>query len=193
MKPHSRSTSARTHRHTDFTVEPTARDESFLFELIKSPELPPFLLILDNIQDPHNLGACLRTADGAGVHAVIIPKDRSVHLTSTVRTVACGAAEHVPVVEVTNLARVMDQLKEAGIWLVGTSDKAAQSLYQIDLKGPLALVMGSEGKGLRRLTSEKCDFLVSLPMHGTVSSLNVSVATGICLYEAVRQRSGRST
>lgn len=120
---------------------------------------------------------------------MIIPKDRSVHLTSTVRTVACGAAEHVPLVEVTNLARVLDQLKEGGIWIVGTADSAVKSIYEVDLKGPLAVVMGSEGKGLRRLTAEKCDFLVSIPMHGAVESLNVSVATGVCLYEAVRQRS----
>lgn len=189
MGQQSRSKSIRTHRHTDFSVDPAPRDEAYLLQLLGSLTEPPFLLILDNVQDPHNLGACLRTADGAGVHAVIIPKDRSVHLTSTVRTVACGAAEHVPLVEVTNLARVLDQLKEGGIWIVGTADSAVKSIYEVDLKGPLAVVMGSEGKGLRRLTAEKCDFLVSIPMHGAVESLNVSVATGVCLYEAVRQRS----
>ena len=190
MGRQSRSHSSRTHRHTDYTVDPSVRDEAFLFELLRGSRSPAFLLILDNVQDPHNLGACLRTADGAGVQAVVIPKDRSVHLTPAVRTVACGAAEHVPLIEVTNLARLLDQLKEAGVWLVGTADKAPKSIYEIDLTGPLALVMGSEGKGLRRLTAEKCDFLASIPMQGSVSSLNVSVATGVCLYEAVRQRTG---
>ena len=163
-------------------------DETELFALLKSLETPPFLLLLDQVQDPHNLGACLRTADGAGVHAVIAPKDRSVGLTSAVRTVACGAAEHVPYVQVTNLARFMDQLKELGIWLVGTASEAESSLYEADLTGPLGLVMGSEGSGLRRLTRERCDFVVSFPLFGSVESLNVSVATGICLFEAVRQR-----
>jgi len=189
MGRQSRSHSNRTHRHTDYTVDAGTRDEAFLFDLLRSSRSPAFLLILDNVQDPHNLGACLRSADGAGVQAVVIPKDRSVHLTPAVRTVACGAAEHIPLVEVTNLARLLDQLKEAGVWLVGTTDQAPKLIYEIDLTGPLALVMGSEGKGLRRLTAEKCDFLASIPMHGSVSSLNVSVATGVCLYEAVRQRS----
>jgi len=152
-------------------------------------QVPPFLLVLDNIQDPHNLGACLRTADAAGVQAVIAPKDRSVRMTKAVRTVACGAAENVPFVQVTNLARLLKQLKKRDVWIVGTSDRAKKSLYELDLTGPLAIVMGSEGKGLRRLTAEKCDFLAHLPMTGSVESLNVSVATGICLYEAVRQRS----
>ena len=150
---------------------------------------PAFLLILDNIQDPHNLGACLRSADAAGVHAVIAPKDRSVGITDTVRLVACGAAEHVPFVQVTNLARTIRQLKKSGIWIYGAAGKAAESLYKTDLSGPLAIVMGSEGKGLRRLTSEHCDFLISIPMAGSAESLNVSVAAGICLFEAVRQRS----
>ena len=188
----SRSHSNRTHRHTDYTADVAARDEVFLFELLGKTAVAPFLLVLDNVQDPHNLGACLRAADGAGVQAVIIPKDRSVHLTPVVRTVACGAAEHIPLVEVTNLARVLEQLKKAGIWLVGTADRAPEFIYQLDLTGPLALVMGSEGKGLRRLTAEKCDFLASIPMLGAVESLNVSVATGVCLYEAVRQRTRRS-
>jgi len=163
-------------------------DDSALFALLGRLDKPPFLLILDHVQDPHNLGACLRSADAAGVDAVITPKDRSVSLTETVLLVACGAAESIPFVQVTNLARTMRQLKESGIWIIGTADQADKSLYETDLTGPLALAMGSEGKGLRRLTRELCDFLVSLPMAGRVESLNVSVATGICLFEAVRQR-----
>ncbi len=192
MGRRSRAHSDREHRHTDFEVSVRTRDEAFLFDLLDGLQEDPFLLILDNIQDPHNLGACLRTSDGAGVQAVIAPKDRSVRLTRIVRTVACGAAENVPFVLVTNLARLLDQLKDRGIWLVGTSDQAQRRLYEIDLTGPLAVVLGSEGKGLRRLTAEKCDFLVSLPMSGSVESLNVSVAAGVCLYEAIRQRTGLS-
>jgi 23S rRNA (guanosine2251-2'-O)-methyltransferase len=149
---------------------------------------PPFLLVLDGVQDPHNLGACLRTADAAGVHALILPRDNAVSVTPTVRKVASGAAETVPVFQVTNLARTLDQLKADGVWLVGASGDAQDSLYDQDLRGPLALVLGAEGKGLRRLTQERCDFLVHIPMVGSVSSLNVSVATGICLFEALRQR-----
>ncbi len=145
-------------------------------------------MVLDEITDPHNLGACLRSAGAAGVHAVIIPRDRSANLNATVRKVASGAAETVNLVVVTNLARCLQQLKERGIWLVGTDANAEKSLYEQELAGPLALVMGSEGRGLRRLTREKCDFLVSIPMAGAVSSLNVSVATGILLFEAIRQR-----
>jgi 23S rRNA (guanosine2251-2'-O)-methyltransferase len=148
-----------------------------------------FLLILDSVQDPHNLGACLRTADAAGVHMVIAPKDHSVGLTPAVRKVACGAAEVLPFVQVTNLASTMKMLKARNIWLYGTSDKATQSIYQTDLKnGSIGLVMGAEGPGLRRLTQESCDVLVSIPMHGSVPSLNVAVATGVCLFEYVRQR-----
>jgi 23S rRNA (guanosine2251-2'-O)-methyltransferase len=149
---------------------------------------PPLLLLLDEVQDPHNLGACLRTADAAGVHAVIAPKDNAVGLTPVVCKVASGAAQTVPYLQVTNLARTMDQLKERGIWLIGTAGEAAGDLYGTDLKGPIGLVMGSEGTGLRRLTRERCDLLVRLPMAGTVESLNVSVAAGVCLFEAVRQR-----
>lgn len=188
MAKKSRAYSTRTHRHTDFSVDVETKDEAFLFELLERIEGPPFLLILDHVQDPHNLGACLRTADGAGVNAVIVAKDRSARITETVRTVACGAAETIPLVQVTNLARLLDQLKDHNIWVVGTADQAEKTLYEADLQGPIAIVMGSEGKGLRRLTAEKCDFLVSLPMHGKVESLNVSVATGICLYEVVRRR-----
>ncbi len=149
---------------------------------------PLLILVLDGVTDPHNLGACLRSADAAGVDAVVLPRDRSADLNATVRKVACGAAEAVPVVRVTNLARSLRALKERGVWLFGTAGEAGQSLYQSDLTLPMALVMGAEGSGLRRLTREACDFLVSLPMAGSVGSLNVSVATGICLFEAVRQR-----
>ncbi|OOG25382.1 23S rRNA (guanosine(2251)-2'-O)-methyltransferase RlmB [Thioalkalivibrio denitrificans] len=148
----------------------------------------PLLLVLDGVTDPHNLGACLRTADAAGVMAVVVPKDRAAGLTPAVRKVASGAAESVPLVQVTNLARTLDALKAAGVWVAGTDDHAPQSLYQADLKGPLALVLGAEGQGMRRLTRDRCDLLVSIPMLGSVSSLNVSVAAGVCLFEAVRQR-----
>lgn len=148
----------------------------------------PLLLILDCVQDPNNLGAILRTADGAGVHAVIAPKDKAVGLTDTVRRVAVGAAESVPFVKVTNLARTMRGLKERGVWLVGTSDQASRSLYETDLTGPVAIVLGREGEGMRQLTEKECDFLVKFPMKGRVDCLNVSVSAGVCLYEAVRQR-----
>ncbi|MDX5405760.1 MAG: 23S rRNA (guanosine(2251)-2'-O)-methyltransferase RlmB [Chromatiaceae bacterium] len=148
----------------------------------------PFILILDGVTDPHNLGAILRSADAAGVHAVVAPKDRSVKLTSVVRKVACGAAESVPFITITNLARTMRELQDAGVWIVGTAGETDTLVYDADLKGPLALVLGAEGEGLRRLTRETCDALVKIPMFGTVSSLNVSVAAGICLFEAVRQR-----
>lgn len=148
----------------------------------------PLVLVLDCVTDPHNLGACLRTADAAGVVAVILPKDKSAPITETVRRVSCGGADNVPIVRVTNLARAMDKLKELGVWLVGTADEATQSLYQIDLAGPIGIVMGAEGTGMRRLTQERCDFLARIPMAGSVECLNVSVATGVCLFEAVRQR-----
>ncbi|MDR8522330.1 23S rRNA (guanosine(2251)-2'-O)-methyltransferase RlmB [Shewanella fidelis] len=148
----------------------------------------PFLLILDGVTDPHNLGACLRNADAAGVHGVIVPKDNSVGLTPVVSKVACGAAEVVPLYQVTNLARTMRSLQEKGVWIIGAAGEADCELYQASLTGPLAIAMGAEGKGLRRLSRESCDTLVSIPMAGSVSSLNVSVATGICLFEAVRQR-----
>ncbi|ACT05647.1 RNA methyltransferase, TrmH family, group 3 [Dickeya chrysanthemi Ech1591] len=148
----------------------------------------PFLLVLDGVTDPHNLGACLRSADAAGVHAVIVPRDRSAQLNATAKKVACGAAETVPLIRVTNLARTLRFLQEQNIWIVGTAGEADHTLYQSKLTGPLALVMGAEGEGMRRLTREHCDELISIPMAGSVSSLNVSVATGICLFEAVRQR-----
>lgn len=148
----------------------------------------PFLLILDGVTDPHNLGACLRTADAAGVDAVVVPKDKSAALTPVVRKVACGAADVIPLVQVTNLARTLRDLQQAGVWIVGTAGEAENSIYDCKLIGPMALVMGAEGKGMRRLTREHCDELIKLPMAGSVSSLNVSVATGVCLYEIVRQR-----
>jgi 23S rRNA (guanosine2251-2'-O)-methyltransferase len=162
--------------------------ESRLDELLDSIEGAPLILVLDGVQDPHNLGACLRTADAAGVHLAVICKDRSAGITPVVRRAASGAAETLPVIQATNLARVLRSLKKRGIWLAGTSDGAADELYATDLTGPLALVMGSEGSGLRHLTSGLCDFLVSIPMAGKVESLNVSVATGVCLYEINRQR-----
>lgn len=149
----------------------------------------PLLLVLDGVTDPHNLGACLRNADAAGVAAVIVPKDKSAPMNATVSKVACGAAETVPLVRVTNLARTMRALQEQGVWFVGTAGEATHDLYQCKLDGPLAIVMGAEGDGMRRLTRETCDDLIKIPMAGSVSSLNVSVATGICLFEAVRQRS----
>ncbi|GAA0372141.1 23S rRNA (guanosine(2251)-2'-O)-methyltransferase RlmB [Bowmanella denitrificans] len=165
-------------------------DEKDLDQIL-SASGSPFLLILDGVTDPHNLGACLRTADAAGVHAVVVPKDKSASLTPTVRKVACGAAEVIPLVQVTNLARTLKELQQAGVWIVGTAGEAQQDIYQAKLTGPIALVMGAEGKGMRRLTREHCDELIKLPMAGSVSSLNVSVATGICLYEVVRQRAAQ--
>ena len=178
----------RHHKHTNYHAQSDVKDETSLYELLETSKEDPFLLVLDCVQDPHNLGACLRTADAVGVQAVIVPKDRSVSLTPTVRHIACGAAESVPLIVVTNLVRTLKELKNMGVWLVGTADDADKSLYEIDLSGPLAIVMGAEGKGLRRLTREQCDFLAYLPMKGKVECLNVSVATGVCLYEALRQR-----
>lgn len=181
-------------------VEPGAGDtpasnllsESDLLRRVEEAERPVLILVLDGVTDPHNLGACLRSADAAGVDAVIAPKDRSADLNATVRKVACGAAEVVPFVRVTNLSRTLDALKALGVWIFGTAGEAGGPIYGHDLTGPVALVMGAEGSGLRRLTREHCDFLVNLPMAGSVGSLNVSVATGICLFEAVRQRRGEA-
>ena len=164
------------------------RSEGFLTQLLEGLDHPPFILVLDGVTDPHNLGACLRTAEAAGVDAVIVPKDKSAQLTAAARKVACGAAEIVPFIAVTNLARSLKDLQERRIWVLGTAGEAEKSIYQTDLKGPLALVLGSEGKGMRRLTREYCDGLFSIPMAGEVSSLNVSVSAGVCLFEAVRQR-----
>ena len=156
--------------------------------LTSEDETIPLYLVLDGVQDPHNLGACIRTADAAGVKAVIIPKDRAAGLNATVSNVASGAAENIPVIEVTNLARSLRALQDAGIWIIGTVNDAGTSIYEVDLNRPLALVMGAEDKGLRQNTRDHCDMLVNIPMAGVVESLNVSVATGICLFEAIRQR-----
>ncbi|MEY2919108.1 MAG: hypothetical protein RL261_413, partial [Pseudomonadota bacterium] len=177
-------------RHQGVIVElaPRAGDpETQLEEALEAiGDTPPLLLVLDGVTDPHNLGACLRSADAAGVAAVIVPRDRAAGLTPVVRKVAAGAAETVPLVQVVNLARTLRALRERGVWLVGTSDDAPRTLYDLDLSGPTALVLGSEGEGMRRLTREGCDELVSIPMAGAVESLNVSVAAGIALFEAVR-------
>ena len=159
-----------------------------LDDLLDQISGPPLLLVLDGVTDPHNLGACLRVADGAGAHAVIAPKDHAAGLNATVSKVASGAAETVPYFMVTNLARTLNELKERDIWVIGTAGESDKSIYQVDLKGPTALVLGAEGPGMRQLTRKTCDELVHIPMHGAVDSLNVSVASGVCLYEAVRQR-----
>ncbi len=164
-----------------------AVQESDLWNLLDAIEKDPFILILDGIQDPHNLGACMRTANAAGVHIIIAPKDNSVGLTPVVRKVASGAAEITPYIQVTNLARTLRELKKRGVWIYGLSERGEKSIFESDLKGSKALVMGAEGVGMRRLTEEHCDALLSIPMIGTVESLNVSVATGICLYECLRQ------
>ena len=176
-------------KHQGCVLKTTLADSTLSFErLLDSISANSLLLVLDGVQDPHNLGACLRTADACGVDALIIPKDRSAGLNATVRKVAAGAAETVPVIGVTNLARCLKRLKQAGVWIFGTSDAADSSLYDHDYRGALARVMGAEGTGLRRLTREACDQLVKLPMLGRVESLNVSVATGVCLYEIRRSR-----
>jgi len=181
---------AGTHRHQGVVarVEAVAHSHS-LDDTLDAAEGVPLLLVLDGITDPHNLGACLRVADGAGAQAVIAPKDHAVGVNATVAKVASGAAETVPYFMVTNLARTLNELKERDIRVIGTSDTAEKTLYELDLSGPVALVLGAEGSGMRQLTAKTCDELVKLPMHGAVESLNVSVASGICLYEALRQRS----
>ena len=166
-----------------------AGSESTLESILTHLDEPPFFLILDGVQDPHNLGACLRSAEAAGVHAVIVPKDNACGLTATVRKVSSGASEQIPFIMVTNLARTLRQLQDNGVWVVGTAlHRDSQSIYTTDLKGPLALVLGAEEKGIRRLTAETCDSLIHIPMAGSAESLNVSVATGITLFEALRQR-----
>ena len=165
----------------------SVRAEEDLYTLVQDQQ-SPLLLILDCVQDPHNLGAILRTADGAGVTAVVAPKDKSASITDTVRRISVGAADAVPFFQVTNLARTMKKLQDEGVWLVGTSDAGQGTLYETKLTGSMGIVMGAEGTGMRRLTEESCDFLIKIPMHGTVECLNVSVATAVCLYEAVRQR-----
>jgi len=168
-------------------VEPVAMPHS-LDEVVENIEGPPLLLVLDGVTDPHNLGACLRVADGAGAHAVVAPKDHAVGVNATVAKVASGAAETVPYLMVTNLARALGELKEYDIRIVGTSDDAERTLYDLDLSGPVAFVLGAEGEGMRQLTRKTCDELVRIPMAGAVESLNVSVAAAVCLYEAARQR-----
>lgn len=169
----------------------TARGEQALRDTLDQARDTALFLVLDGVQDPHNLGACLRTADAAGVHAVVAPRDRAAGLTPVARKVASGAAETVPFVQVTNLARTLRWLRQEGVWIVGADSAAPTELYQADLRGPLALVLGAEGSGLRRLTRELCDVLTRIPMAGTVASLNVSVAAGVLLFEALRQRGSR--
>ena len=185
-----------THRHQGVVarVQPVALSHSLddTLDELDSVGGNPLLLVLDGITDPHNLGACLRVADGAGANAVIAPKDHAVGVNATVSKVASGAAETVPYFMVTNLARTLNELKDRNIRVIGTSDTATKSIYDIDLSGPVALVLGAEGAGMRQLTSKTCDELVSIPMRGAVESLNVSVASGVCLYEALRQRNGRA-
>jgi 23S rRNA (guanosine2251-2'-O)-methyltransferase len=170
------------------TIEQVHSLDELLENLEASGTAQPLILVLDGITDPHNLGACLRVADGAGAHAVIAPKDHAAGINATVAKVASGAAETMPYFMVTNLARTLNELKERNIWIIGTSDDADKSIYEVDLKGPVALVLGAEGAGMRQLTRKTCDELVSIPMQGAVESLNVSVASGVCLYEALRQR-----
>lgn len=178
-------------QHQGIVIEvelPAERSEQDLKVAVENLNETPFFLVLDNVQDPHNLGACLRTADATKVHGVIITKDNATGITPTVCKVASGAAETVPVYIVTNLARTLRWLKQQNIWIIGAAGETSQTLYQTDLTLPLALVIGAEGKGMRRLTKEECDILVNIPMLGTVESLNLSVATGVLLYETVRQR-----
>jgi 23S rRNA (guanosine2251-2'-O)-methyltransferase len=178
---------ARENRHANPGAGIKLHDEED-FAMLLEGRPAPLVLILDCIQDPHNLGACLRTADAAGCALVVLPKDRTAPLTDTVRRVACGGAESVPIARVTNLVRAMARLKDIGVRLVGTADEAGPSIYDMDLGGPVAIVLGAEGEGMRRLTGENCDQLARIPMGGNVQCLNVSVAAGVCLFEAVRQR-----
>ncbi len=180
------------HQGVAALVDPMVQAKSLddlLDQLEQGDGPPPLLLVLDGVTDPHNLGACLRVADGAGAHAVIAPKDHAAGINAAVAKVASGATETMPYFMVTNLARTLNELKERNVWIIGTSDDAPKTLYQVDLKGPVALVLGAEGQGMRQLTRKTCDELVSIPMQGAVESLNVSVASGVCLYEALRQRS----
>jgi len=181
---------AGTHRHQGVVARIDARQRALkVADVLEGLTEPALLLVLDGVTDPHNLGACLRVADAAGAHAVIAPRDRAVGLNATAAKVASGAADTVPYITVTNLARALRELKEAGVWVVGTAGDASASLYETKLDGPVALVLGAEGEGMRRLTRETCDEVMQIPMAGTVESLNVSVASGVCLFEAVRQRS----
>ena len=181
---------ARPNRHAGPDAEVPIHDEADLLALVDTLDTP-FVLVLDCVQDPHNLGACLRTANAVGVHAVVVPRRRAAPMTETVRRIACGGADTVFFAQVTNLARTLRQLRDAGLRLIGTHHSAQKSIFEEDLAGPLALVMGAEDTGIRRLTAETCDGVVRIPMSGTVESLNVSVATGVCLFEATRQRMAR--
>jgi 23S rRNA (guanosine2251-2'-O)-methyltransferase len=184
-----RETGGAAHQGVVAEVRPSAPlNENSLLDLLTAVTEPALVLVLDGVSDPHNLGACLRTADAAGATAVVAPRDRAASLTPVVRKVAAGAAETVPFAQVTNLARSLRDMKQAGLWIVGTAEDGEKDLYDADLSGPLAIVVGSEGRGLRRLTLECCDFSLRLPMRGAVASLNVSVAAGVALYEALRQR-----
>jgi 23S rRNA (guanosine2251-2'-O)-methyltransferase len=197
VKPHARDKAALDRmtggaRHQGVVARydaPAPLPESALAELAAKAGHEALFLVLDGVTDPHNFGACLRSAEAAGATAVLVPKDRAVGVTPTVRRASAGAADRVPIVAATNLVRALKQMKDAGVWLVGlVGEKTAQSIYSVDLKGPIALVLGSEGEGMRRLTRETCDFLAQIPMRGDVESLNVSVATGIVLFETLRQR-----
>lgn len=183
-RPHH---AARPNRHASSGGDIHIHDENDMATVLAG-QPDPLVLVLDCIQDPHNLGACLRTAAAADCALVVLPKDRTAPLSETTRRVACGGAESVPIARVTNLARALDKLKALGLQVVGTADEAGQSLFELDLSGPLAVVLGAEGEGMRRLTGEKCDSLARIPMSGRVPCLNVSVAAGVCLFEAVRQR-----
>ena len=182
----SKSLGRKTHGNPQASISTLDEDEAI--DLLDSIQKDPFILILDQVQDPRNLGACLRSADAAGVDLVIMPSDRSAGLTDVVRHVASGAAESLPLARAKNLSRFMKKLQEKGIRLVGTSDQAKKNVFEADLKGSLGLVVGAEGTGIRRLTAENCDLLINIPMSGSVECLNVSVATGICLFEVFRQR-----
>jgi len=178
-----------TRRHQGVVAKVDAtRREIKLADVLDSLDENALILVLDGVQDPHNLGACLRVADAAGAHAVVAPKDRAVGLNATAVKVASGAADTVPYITVTNLARALREMQDAGVWIVGAAGEADKSIYDIDQKVPVAWVLGAEGDGLRRLTRDTCDALARIPMHGSVESLNVSVASGICLFEARRQR-----
>jgi 23S rRNA (guanosine2251-2'-O)-methyltransferase len=196
VKPHARDRAALDKmtggaRHQGAVARyraPPPRMEKDLYELVERAGNDTLILVLDGVTDPHNLGACLRSAEAAGVTAVVVPKDKAAGITPTVRRASSGAADRVAFFAVTNLARTLKMLKEKGVWLVGLAGEATQDFYRLDLKGPLGIVMGSEGEGMRRLTSEACDFLARIPLRGGVESLNVSVAAGIALFEALRQR-----
>jgi len=196
LKPHARPREALDRmtggaRHQGAVARyraPPPRTEKELYELVEQAGKDALILVLDGVTDPHNLGACLRSAEAAGVTAVVVPKDKAAGITPTVRRASSGAADRVAFFAVTNLARTLKALKESGVWLVGLAGESAQDFYKLDLKGPLGIVVGSEGEGMRRLTGEACDFLAKIPMRGGVESLNVSVATGVALFEALRQR-----